>query len=128
MSSSLLDHFYSNKDASHISSHILIHDISDHLPIVTITKDTKPLKQFCNKYKRDTKHFVAEEFLIDLDQQLNHIFLSKNSNLHDDMEDFVNKFSTVLNKHAPLRKSTRKTTSCQTMDNKGYINFNQNQK
>ena len=104
----LLDHFYSNKDASHISSHILIHDISDHLSIVTITKDTKPLQQFCNKYKRDTKHFVAEEFLIDLDQQLNHIFLSKNSNLHDDMENCINKFTMVLNKHAPLRKSTRK--------------------
>ena len=56
------------KMQSHISSHILIHDISDHLPIVTITKNTKPLKQFCNKYKRDTKYFVAEEFLIDLDQ------------------------------------------------------------
>ena len=65
---SLLDHFYSNKDTSHISFHILIHDISDHVPIVTITKNIKSLKQFCNKYKRDTKHFVADEFFIDLDQ------------------------------------------------------------
>ena len=45
-----------------------MHDICDHLPIVTITKNTKPLKQFCNKSKRDTNHFVAEEFFIDLDQ------------------------------------------------------------
>ena len=43
--SSLLNHFHSNKDVSNISSHILIHDISDHLPIVTI-KNTKTFKQF----------------------------------------------------------------------------------
>ena len=40
---SLLDHFYSNYEESTITSHILLSDISDHLPIITIVKNFRPL-------------------------------------------------------------------------------------
>ena len=37
-----------------------------------------------------------------------HSFSSKNNNPNDVTEEFLYKFTTVLNKHAPLRKSTGK--------------------
>jgi len=37
----MLDHFYSNDDASATNSYILLSDISDHLPIATAIKNLR---------------------------------------------------------------------------------------
>ena len=68
--STLLDHFYSNLETANITPYILLDDISDHLPVATVIKNFKPIIKQTTSYKRDTKNFNAEEFLIDLNEQM----------------------------------------------------------
>ena len=64
---SLLDHFYSNTTANEVASHIILSDISHHLPIVTFMKKLKPIKKSSNIYTRNMKCFIADQFLEDLE-------------------------------------------------------------
>ena len=89
---SLLDHFYSNYEENTIFSHILLSDISDHLSIIIIIKNFRPLTNISIKYRRCTKHFDAEKFLVDLSE-----------NIYDCFEKFNKIFNSVLNIHAPLQ-------------------------
>ena len=104
---SLLDYFYSNYEESTITSHILLSDISDHLPIITIVKNFRPATNISTEYRCCTKHFDAEKFLVNLSENI-YIFntffeLYKNNCF----EKFNKMFNSVSNKHAPLQKLSR---------------------
>ena len=96
---SLLDHFYSNYEESTITSHILLSDISDHLPIITIVKNFRPPTNISTEYRRCTKHFDAEKFLVNLSENT-YLFNTFELNKDDCFENFNKMFNSVLNKHA----------------------------
>ena len=103
----MLDHFYSNYEESTITSHIFLSDISDHLPIITIVKNFRPPTNISIEYRRCTKHFDAEEFLVDLSENI-YLFNTFELNKDDCFEKYNKMFNSVLNKHAPLQKLSRK--------------------
>ena len=62
-SSTLLDHIYTNNSSQHISSHAIIYDISDHLPVTALVKNFKLLNTPFRSSKRDICNFVVDDFL-----------------------------------------------------------------
>ena len=48
---------------------MLLSDISDHLPNITILKNFWP-PNILSKYRHCTKHFDAEKFLVDLREKI----------------------------------------------------------
>ena len=104
----MLNHLYSNYEAGNINSHILLDDISDHLPVLTVFEKVKILKKYSILYMHDTRKFDAEEFLIDLNESLYLNFSLQKDNEHDLFQSFSETFNFVLNNDALLRKLTRK--------------------
>ena len=103
-----LDHIYTNAIQNLCRSGVLILDISDHLPTFCLIKNNcqKTRASDCVRMIRDVKHFnikfFAEEIALNL-QQLTYT---------DDPDLAIKKFLQIIidatNKHAPLRKLSRK--------------------
>ena len=109
----LLDHVYSNDLKNNVKCYILKHDLSDHRPILfTVAKNA--LKYPHSKsFTRDTRNFILENFLLDLQQAFDeHKFNPPNNLLHDSLNQkftaFIDIFQNTLNKHTPYRSVTRK--------------------
>ena len=116
-SASLIDHFYSNNCLHEITSYILLNDLCDHFPIKTRVKNAKALKTSNAKsmYARNTRKFMLENFLSDLDNCLlkfesyfNDFFVDKQPNANVLCDEFIDIFNRTLDKHAPLRKLTKR--------------------
>ena len=109
-SKSLVDHIYTNDIKHRIYSSILVYDISDHFPVFAIISETKsPSNQVDNYYVRDMKKFDHENFLEQLDNQLNLVrnsFCTKSVN--EQFDQIVSTLSEIVDIHAPLRKATSK--------------------
>ena len=118
-SSSLLDHVYTNNISGETHSYILLDDISDHMPVIVCSDLVlKHPKKYEASYVRDTKNFEAELFLEELSKSL-HLLgdtnLPININEIDIYTDkFINIFQLILDKHAPLRKRSRKELKLKT--------------
>ena len=125
-SSSLIDHFYSNNKSNEICSRILLSDLSDHFPIISVIKGPKPIKKNMSLYVRNTKNFVAEDFLNDLYLKLeSDESKSSITNVNHLCDTFYNTFEKTLNQHVPFRKLTRKEQKLNKKPwlSKGIIKF-----
>ena len=115
-SSTIINHIYSNNISKTIKNFILIHDLTDHLPILVSTKSKFYEQDSATIPIRDTTQFDAERFTekfwTNLDN-LNEDYLH-NINQYRYMIDFINIFCNTLNKSAPLRKQTRKEKKLKT--------------
>ena len=102
-SATLIDHFHSNSITQKTNSHILIEDISDHMPIVLLLSNTnhKIIEQ--NIIVRDTKNFNTENFLIEHSENLN--VFHNNCTVDEQFERFLDIFSITLSKHASSKKN-----------------------
>ena len=108
-SSTLLDHLYTNNAQNDINSRILLSDLSDHFPIITAVSGLKPLSKMCSSFFiRDSKNFVADDFLTDLNNEMLSNLSTNNDDLNTMCSNFIEIFLKTLNVHAPLRKITRK--------------------
>ena len=108
-SSSLIDRFYSNNTSNEICYRILLSALSDHFPTISAIKGPKPIKKNMSSYVRNTKNFVAEDFLNDLYLNLeSDESKSSITNVNHLCDSFINTFEKTLNQHAPFRKLTRK--------------------
>ena len=65
-------------------------------------------------WKRDMKNFKAEHFIEDLNQTLNASLSSFDSTIHNQFNQFINSFMSVVNKHAPRKLATRKERKLKT--------------
>ena len=109
ISSTLPDHFYTNNTQNDINSRILLSDLSDHFPIITAVSSLKPLSKMClSFFIRDSKNFVADDFLTDLNNEMLSDLSTNNGDPNTMCSNFVEIFLKTLNVHAPLRKKTRK--------------------
>jgi len=96
-------HIYTNDVKSSIVSGIIIDDLSDHLPIFTISKKISPQKVYSKRKARKINGINAEHFIADLQSRLN-------SKLNSDQLTSVNlqlellheTFHAILEDHAPL--------------------------
>ena len=70
-SSSLLDHIYTNTHNQHILTHALYSDISDHLPVLIMSKNFKLPKLLYKCYKRDCSDFIEDDFLLEMSEFCN---------------------------------------------------------
>ena len=119
--SSLLDHFYSNKLENCIRAKTLIHDISDHFPILAIISENNTnerlIKSSNKQFRiRNMKNFEESSFLKDLELNLN-FTITENS--EENFDIFLKSFTEIINKRAPFRTLTRKEVR---MKNKPWIN------
>ena len=112
----LIDHIYSNIITKSVRSGILTFNISDHLPVFCTVKFTYKLDNSCRLH-RNVKTFNAEEFANDLNSavvNLASINLTASSRyftsppIDECFTSFLNRFSEILNKHAPLQKHPKR--------------------
>jgi len=90
---------------------IAIFDVSDHLPIFLLLSSSinrKSEKQII----RCMKNFILQNFLIDLDEALSPWNFNTGSTVLNDFYEFIHIFQTIINKHAPLRKLSRREKTC----------------
>jgi len=59
------------------------------------------------------KNFNLENFLIDLDEALSPWNFNTGSTVHNDFYEFIHIFQKIINKHAPLRKLSRREKQLQ---------------
>ena len=87
-SATLIDRIYSKIETRNATTHILIEDISDHLPTMLLLKNLtcKPIST--NMFTYGTKNLNPEEFLIDLYNQYSKFF-PNDWNLNQQFERFV---------------------------------------
>lgn len=104
---SLIDHVYTNLPEGKTDTSCIAFDISDHLPSITFVNLTKGIKLERGNYIRDTRKFVAETFLNDLESKISNIPYNEFSS-NELWDYFENIFNTVLNNHAPLRLKSRR--------------------
>ena len=106
----LIDHINTNNLNKSMHTYVLVSDISDHLPILALVKNFKPYYNTPpTSLIRDTSNFTFENFLIDLEDKLSD-FEKKVSlqTAHDLFQKFLNIIKQSLQKHAPLKKASRK--------------------
>ena len=73
-SSTLIDHIYTNNILHKNTTHILINDLSDHLPVLTLLHNIKnTAKNVCTIHMCDTKNFNSEKFLNDFEEALKNL-------------------------------------------------------
>ena len=104
---SLVDNIFTNTFENPMSGNILEHVSYDHLPNFVILDHVKK-KKLDNTHKRDKKNFNASKFN---DELLGEDLLVNLLNAQDTdtaYNIFHNKYRTLLDKHAPLRKLTKK--------------------
>ena len=110
ISSTTLDHFYTNHIDKICIPGILIYDISDHLPIFCSFKNTH-IKNHDNLEKEipDTKHFNTEAFCNDICSLMDSPkYLTKISDPDLAMTNFINDIKNMVTRHTPLKKLSRK--------------------
>ena len=110
---------YTNNISGKTHSYILLDDISDHMPVIVCSDlALKHPKKYEASYVRDTKNFEAELFLEDLSKSL-HLLGETNLPINIIeidiyMDKFINSFQLILDKHAFLRKRSRKELKLKT--------------
>ena len=108
-SKTLIDHIYFNSFQKVNCSGTLVSDISDHYPIFAVIPfDNSTKVKTDNFFKRNLTNFNIENFLCQLDSQVNKIIVSDTSPIDKQFEIFLNSFAKVIDEHAPLRNATRK--------------------
>ena len=112
----LIDHIYSNIIIKSVRSGIFTFDISGHLPGFCIVKFTNKFDNSCRLHRNFTT-FNREEFA-DLNSaavNLASYNLTASSRyftsppIDEGFTSFLKKFSEILNKHAPLQKTSEKS-------------------
>ena len=94
---------------------IAINDISDHYPVFALIPTVKHFKNNTHQFwKRDMKIFKAQYFIKDLNQTLDASLSSFDSTIHNQFEQFINSFTSVVNKHALRKLGTRKERKLKT--------------
>ncbi len=105
-SSTLIDHFYSNLPEHSLKTKILLHNISDHLPIVACANIFEKILFSSTSYKvRDLTNFNADNFILDLEHNLLKVdFISAEQSFNC----FNSIFYEIVNKHAPMVVRSKK--------------------
>ena len=114
VSSSIIDHIITNDHKNIIFPGIIKSDLTDHYPIFCFIDDVVTCSNKTNLkiFRRDFSNFNSSEFCDDLHDALS-AFFHQNKELNDynfnrRFRDFIEIVKSKIDKHAPLKKLTRK--------------------
>ena len=105
-SSFIIDHLFTNNITHKTDSFVIQHNLTDHLHILASSYFKTIDKKSNSGYFRDTKDFHVVKFVENLYKNIASINLSDTLSVTDYCADFISQFSTTLEIHAPMRKST----------------------
>ena len=109
-SSTLLDHLYTNMLSKQITSGILTHDISDHLPTFCIIPIKVDIVEQTKTF-RCAKNFNVDDYVMDVENLVSDSFIdccNNNGNEEFAFNNFINGFSNIINHHLPIKTTPRK--------------------
>ena len=103
-SATLIDNIFSNNLYERISNGLLINDISDHLPVFSITKEIqKAVHKPRYMFKRNTAPDAIGLFCHDLDQQ-NWETVLQTDEVNQAYNSFIDIVETLFNKNCPVKR------------------------
>ena len=73
MSSTLIDHIYTNATTHNITSNVILNDFSDHFPVSVLIHNLKNKSTPAASMIRDYKSFKPEDFIVDLSEELDRV-------------------------------------------------------
>ena len=107
-SSTLIDHIWTNYNIEQqtTETHILVTDVTDHLPALYIDRGSKPQAGFTHiKYNqindRNIESFIQE--LADNERNLLDIVGNKSNTAVSNYNNYMTEFTRLYNKHFPIR-------------------------
>ena len=129
-SATLIDHVYTNDLQNNVKCYILSYDLSDHMPVLFTTNHKALIASPLRPQVRYTKNFIAEDFLINLQQHFiaKQINFSQSKDIDQQFTAFTDIFQNAPNTHAPFRRLTRKEVKKKNMDYTCFFKINKNQK
>ena len=121
-STTIIDHILTNDTTNVIYPLILLSDITDHYPTACIISSVAGKKYVPSHYYREFKHFNKDDFLSDLINSIDSFYstlsLSSSELVDISFDKFVNLFRECIDRHAPIRKASRKKVK---LSNKPWI-------
>ena len=103
-SATLIDNIFSNNLYERISNGLLINDISDHLPVFSITKEIqKAVNKTRYMFKRNTTPDAISLFCHDLEQQ-NWDSVIQTDDGNQSYNSFIDIIQTLFNKNCPVKR------------------------
>ena len=109
-SKTLIDNIFSNTLIENAISGNLTATISDHLPQFIILPNvfSNPPSNKSNIYERDWSNFVQENFILDYFSVDWNSLINNDKDVNISFNNFFKRINAILDKHAPLRKVTKK--------------------
>ena len=107
-SKTLIDNIFSNIAVPNIISGNLTASISGHLPQFLVAPDIFFNASYpkSNNYERDRSRFDQENFVLDyFSVEWDNLLLSPNTNTEKPYKTFLEKFESLLDNYAPLKKN-----------------------
>ena len=99
----LLDHIYTNSNKKDFNTSIILTDISDHFPILTIMNGKKKIEKSSFIYKRKFSEENLNAFKAEF-QNIDWDLLYSENDVQKAYDIFYQKFNTAYNKHFPLKR------------------------
>ena len=113
-SQTLIDHIFTNITARTVTSVIYQYDITDHFPIFCQIHNNSPKHKIFNKRGFYQDYAAVSQTLFE--EHINAIFenecvlapLNNENNVNSVLEQFTSIFKSVVDKHAPIKRASRK--------------------
>ena len=109
-SKTLIDNIFSNMAVPNIISGNLTASISDHLPQFLVARNSFFNASYpkSNNYERDWSRFDQENFVLDyFSVEWDNVLISPNTNTEKSYKTFLEKFESLLDTYAPLKKLSK---------------------
>ena len=114
-SATLIDHIITNDIAHTVVPSVLLSDLSDHYPVSCTIKQFKTFNKSLNnnvRYYRERKNFCPETFCNEMKSSLSQLKSDSlplhGENFNATFDSFVETVSRIINKHAPIKRLSRK--------------------
>ena len=113
-SHTLIDHIFTSVTTRTVTSDIYQYDITDHFPIFCLIHNNAPKHKIFDKREFYRDYAAASQTLFEED--IKAIFknesvlapLNNENNVNSVLEQFISSFKSVVDKHAPIKRASRK--------------------
>ena len=106
LSSTLIDHIYTNVSIQKVVSGIALVDISDHLPTFSLY-NTSICRSKKTIYLRDFSQFDQKRYVNDLNKVNWSGMFNTQKNLHEITDACINTVTQIIDKHAPMKQASQ---------------------
>lgn len=114
-SATTIDHILTNETRCTLTPGVIEYDITDHYPTMVLVSHKQPSKQHKPKFARCFTNFTVKKFNDDLEHSLTELMSdisyhkpSSKNELNNIFDTFYSLITKTIDKHAPLKKLSRK--------------------